>query len=196
MDGIVSALQSGLGFFYYILVYGIGLLAMSLSVFSYQLRRRESIILCACVGQLAWIAHFFLQGDLASAIACALSAVMLAIFSKKDTWKWACAPATVVFFIVVLSGFSLLSFADWRDIFPLLAGVFAVLSNCQSSEKRLRRLGILWCLFWFCNSLTKGYPIALVTDFCSTLSAVISLYRYREKGNTTKQNEVTDNGNL
>lgn len=180
MDGIVSALQGALGFFYYILVYGVGIVAMTLSIAAYQLRRRVSIILCACAGQLCWVAYFFLQGDLASAIACALSAVMLAVFSRKEQWKWATAPATVVFFLIVMTGFSLSSFRSWQDIFPVIAGVFAVLANCQASEKRLRQLAIPWCFFWLCNSIVKFYPIALITDFCGTLSAAIALFRYRE----------------
>ena len=180
MDAIASTLQNSLGFFYYILVYGIGIVAMTLSVSSYQLRRRVAIILCGCAGQLCWIAYFFLQGDLTSAIACALTAVMLAIFSRKEQWKWATAPATILFFLVVMSGFSLLSFRDWRDAFPLLAGVFAVLANSRATEKRLRQLAIPWCFFWLCNSAVKLYPIALITDFACTLSAAISLYRYRE----------------
>ena len=179
MDGIVSALQGALGFFYYILVYGIGIVAMTLSVSAYQFRRRVAIILCACAGQLCWIAYFFLQGDLTSAIACALSAVMLAIFSRKDKWPWATSPAMVAFFLVVMGGFSLASFRTWQDIFPVLAGVFAVLANSRATEKRLRQLAIPWCFFWLCNSIVKLYPVAMITDFFCTASAAISLWRYR-----------------
>ena len=180
MDAIVAALQNGLGFFYYILVYGVGIVAMTLSVSSYQLRRRVAILLCACAGQLCWIAYFFLQGDLTSATACALSAVMLAVFSKKEQWKWATAPVTVAFFLVVMTGFSLASFRSWQDIFPVLAGVFAVVANSRATETRLRQFAIPWCFFWLCNSVVKLYPIAMVTDFFCTLSAALSLWRYRE----------------
>ena len=106
---------------------------------------------------------------------------MLAVFAKKEQWKWATHPLTVAAFIVLLSGFSLLCFAGWSDIFPLLAGIFAVLANCQSTEKRLRQLSFFWCLFWLLNSSFKMYPVAFANDLLCTVSTVVSLIRYREK---------------
>ena len=183
MDALVAALQGGLGFFYYILVYGIGILAMTLTIVAYQFRRRVTILLCSCAGQIFWILYFFLQGDLASATACALSAVMLAIFSRKEKWRWVTSPVTIAFFLVLMTATSLASFRGWQDIFPVLAGVFGVLASSRATEKRLRQLSIPWCLFWLCNSIVKFYPVALITDFCSTLSAAIALWRYRETKN-------------
>ena len=177
----IKEFANALGAFYYVLVYGIGLLAMFFSISAYQFKHRVTIILFNCFGQTCWVVHFLLQGDLTSAIACALSAIMLAIFSKKDQWKWAVSRFTVVLFIVILSGFSLLSFKVWSDIFPVLAGIFAVIANSQSSEKRLRQYSILWCLFWCFNSIFKLYPIALANDLLCTGSTVVALVRYRKK---------------
>jgi hypothetical protein len=170
-----------LGFVYYILVYGVGVIAMTLSVIAFQFKRRVTIILCNFLGQTTWILYFLLQGDLTSAIACALSAIMLAVFSKKDKWKWATGKISMAVFIVLLCGFSLLSFKVWSDIFPLLAGVFAVLANSRSTEKRLRQLSVFWCLFWLLNSTFKFYPVAFVNDLFCTVSTVVALIRYRDK---------------
>ena len=178
VDGFAAAL----GIWYYILVYGIGVIAMALSIVAFQFKRRVTIILSNFFGQSCWVVHFLLQGDLTSAIACALSALMLAVFAKKDKWKWVANPAVTIGFIVLLSGFSLLSFEGWKDIFPLLAGVFAVLANSRSSEKRLRQLAVFWCLFWLLNSIFKMYPVALANDLLCTVSTVVALIRYRDKG--------------
>lgn len=176
VDGLIAALGIG----YYIIVYAIGILAMTLSVIAFQFKHRVTIILSNFFGQTCWIAYFFLQGDLTSAIACGLSALMLAVFSKSDKWKWATHPISIVFFIVLLSGFSLLSFKEWADVFPLLAGVFAVIANSRKTEKSLRRFSVLWCVFWLLNSIFKGYPVALVNDTLCTTSTVVSLIRYRD----------------
>ena len=78
-------------------------------------------------------------------------------------------------------GFSLLTFAGWRDIFPLLAGVFAVIANSRSEEKRLRQFSAIWCALWLVNSIVKLYPVALVNDVLCTGSTIVSLIRYRDK---------------
>lgn len=177
VDGLISATGTS----YYILVYAIGLLAMLLSIVAFQFKHRITIILSNFAGQVCWVAYFLLQGDLTSAIACALSAVMLAVFAKKDSWKWASGPFTIVIFIVLICGFSLLSFEVWSDVFPLLAGVFAVIANSRSSEKRLRQFSLFWCLFWLLNSAFKLYPVAFANDLLCTISTIVALIRYKEK---------------
>ena len=186
MTALVEALANTMGFGYYLLVYGIGVLAMTLSVIAFQFRRRVTIILCNCLGQISWVLYFLLQTDVTSAVACGLSAVMLGVFSKKDQWKWATGKISIALFLVLMSGFSLLSFRTWSDIFPLLAGVFAVIANSRSTEKRLRQFAVLWCVFWLCNSAFKMYPVALINDLFCTASTVIALIRYRDRGKERK----------
>ncbi len=175
VDGLIATL----GISYYIIVYAIGILAMVLSVIAFQFKHRVTIVLSSFFGQSSWVAYFLLQGDLTSAIACGLSAIMLAVFSKSDKWKWATHPVSIIFFIVLLSAFSLLSFKGWMDIFPLLAGVFAVIANSRKTENSLRLYSLLWCLFWLMNSIFKAYPVAFVNDALCTASTIISLIRYR-----------------
>ena len=180
-DLLVNSLSESLGIFYYVLVYGIGIIAMSLSIIAVQFKHRVTIILCNFFAQSCWVAHFVLQGDLTSAIACALSAVMMAVFAQQRKWRWVKHPLCIVFFIALLSGFSALSFAGWTDIFPLFAGIFAVIANSRATEKHLRQFSLLWCLFWLMNSTFKMYPVAFVNDFFCTISTIVALVRYREK---------------
>lgn len=177
----VDEFASALGVFYYVLVYGVGIAAMTMSVVAFQLRHRKSIILCNFLAQVVWVLYFLLQGDLTSAIACALCTVMLAIFSKQSEWSWVKSPYCKALFLVVISGFSLLSFAVWSDIFPFLAGIFAVIANSQSDENRLRKFSLVWCVLWLLNSTFKLYPVAFANDLFCTISTIVALVRYREK---------------
>ena len=179
----IDALVDSMGMGYYILVYGIGLLAMGFSVCAFQFKRRVTIILGSFIGQSCWVAYFLLQGDPMSAIACGLSAVMLALFSKKEEWKWSTGPISIALFISIFVVFFLLTFQIWHDIFPLLAGVFAVVANSQTKEKRLRQFSVLWCMFWLLNSVVKMYPVAFINDFSCTCSTIFSLIRYRNQEN-------------
>lgn len=177
----VDGLKEAMGFSYYILVYAIGILAMIFSVVAFQFKQRVTIILSTFFGQVSWVLHFLLQGDLASAIVCGLSAIMLAIFAKKDKWKWSTSRITIALFILINSVFSLWSFKVWSDVFPLLAGIFVVIANSRSSEKRLRQFSLVWCVAWLLNSTFKFYPVAFANDFLCTASTIIALVRYRNK---------------
>ena len=180
VDGLIQTL----GVAYYVLVYAIGVIAMALSVIAFQFKHRVTIILSTLFGQLCWVAHFILQGDLASAIICGLSAVMLAIFSKKEQWRWSTSPPIIALFILLFSALSIVTFKTWSDVFPLGAGVFVVIANSRASEKRLRQFSLLWCLFWLLNSTFKMYPVAFANDLLCTISTLVSLIRYRDKSHS------------
>ena len=181
LNAFVEQLALNLGIFYYVLVYGVGIVSMILSTIAFQFKKRATIVLCSCLGQSSWVVYFLLQGDLVSAIACGMSAIILAAFRKQDEWKWVKSPFCILSCILLVSGLSLGSFAVWSDIFPLLAGVFAVIANSRSSEKRLRQLSVLWCGSWLFNSAFKMYPVAFANDLFCTISTVVALVRYREK---------------
>lgn len=187
MDGMVLALQNGLGFFYDILVWGVGILAMAFSVSAYQLRHRVAILLFMIFSRFAWIAYFFLQGNLTSVIANILTALILAVFAKQDKWKWATAPVTVFAAVLLMSVSSLLSFTDWTGIFPLLGGVFAVLSSSRKSEQSLRLLALADCLAWLTNSVLHLYYVAIANDLFCTVSAAVAFIRYRKKEKKNEQ---------
>jgi hypothetical protein len=186
----VEEFAAAMGFYYYILVYAVGVIAMAFSVLAFQFKKRVTIILSTFIGQVSWVVHFLLQGDLASAIVCGISAIMLAIFAKKDQWRWATSKITVAIFIGVNSVFSLLTFKVYSDVFPLLAGIFVVIANSRSSEKHLRCFSLVWCLSWLLNSIFKMYPVAFANDLLCTVSTIVALVRYRDKGNITDEKKV------
>ena len=181
LNFFVEQLVLNLGIFYYILVYGVGIISMILSTIAFQFKNRAAIVLCSCLGQTSWVVYFLLQGDLVSAIACGLSAIILAAFTKQNEWKWVKSPFCILTCILLVTGFSIWTFSVWSDIFPILAGIFAVIANSRSSEKRLRQFSILWCGSWLLNSFFKVYPVAFVNDLFCTISTIVALVRYREK---------------
>ena len=181
LEQFASALRDNLGTFYYILVYGVGLIAMALSISAFQFKHKVAIILCNFLAQSSWVIYFLLQGDLTSAISCGLSATMLAVFSRQEKWKWVKHPLCIAFFISLFACFSAFSFSVWSDVFPLMAGIFAVIANSRSTEKRLRQFSILWCTSWMINSIFKMYPVAFANDLFCTISTIVALIRYRDK---------------
>ena len=168
-------------------IYAAGILAMLLSVIAYQFKRRTTIIVVNFSGQACWVLYFILQSDYTSAVSCALTVMVMMVYSMKDKWAWVSNRLVALTFTVMVVGFSILTFAVWMDIFPLLAGVFAVIANSRTSEKRLRQFSSVWCALWLVNSILKMYPVALVNDVLCTGSTVVSLIRYRNTEPKTKE---------
>ena len=171
-----------------VLIYAVGVLAMALSVIAYQFKHRVTIIVVNFSGQACWVVYFLLQSDFTSAVSCAITVAVMAVYSMKDKWQWVSHWLVAITFTALAVGFSLWTFATWIDIFPLLAGVFAVIASSRSNEKRLRQFSSIWCALWLMNSILKMYPVALVNDILCTGSTVVSLVRYRdENGNKIEE---------
>ena len=179
MSGALSSFAGGVGLT--VLIYAVGILAMVLSVMAYQFKYRVTIIVVNFSGQACWVLYFLLQSDFTSAISCALTVIVMAVYSMKGKRKWVSSRLCAAVFLVATVCFSILTFASWRDIFPLLAGVFAVIANSRSDEKSLRQFSAIWCALWLANSIVKVYPVALVNDVLCTGSTIVSLVRYRDK---------------
>ena len=184
----VDGLVEGLGIFYYVLVYGVGICAMASAFISYQFERRATILLFNYVAQMLWITYFLLQADVSSAIACAITSLALITYSRKGKWKWVSSKITLAVCVLIIAGTTLTSFRVWSDILPVLGSTCAVLSYSRTKENELRALSLACYLFWFCNSLFKMYPVALISDFTSITSVVISLIRYRKKAKKIVEN--------
>ena len=171
-----------------VLIYAVGILAMVLSVIAYQFKYRVTIIVVNFSGQACWVIYFLLQSDFTSAVSCALTVIVMAIYSMKGKWTWVSSRICFATFMVAMISFSLVTFAGWKDIFPLLAGVFAVIANSRSDERSLRFFSAIWCALWLMNSILKVYPVAFVNDVLCTSSSVISIFRYRETKPSTEKN--------
>ena len=175
-----------------VLIYAVGILAMVLSVIAYQFKYRVTIIVVNFSGQACWVIYFLLQSDFTSAVSCALTVIVMAIYSMKGKWTWTSSRICFVTFMVAMISFSLVTFAGWKDIFPLLAGVFAVIANSRSDERSLRAYSAIWCALWLMNSILKVYPVAFVNDVLCTSSSVISIFRYRETKPSTEEAQTLE----
>ena len=175
-----------------VLIYAVGILAMVLSVIAYQFKYRVTIIVVNFSGQACWVIYFLLQSDFTSAVSCALTVLVMAIYSMKGKWTWTSSRICFVTFMVAMITFSLVTFAGWKDIFPLLAGVFAVIANSRSDERSLRFYSAIWCALWLMNSILKVYPVAFVNDVLCTSSSVISIFRYRETKPSTEKTQTVE----
>lgn len=180
MLGVLKALGAEVGLT--VLIYAVGVMAMLLSVLAYQFKYRVTIIVVNFCGQACWVLYFLLQSDFTSAVSCALTVMVMMVYSMKDKWAWVSHKLCPITFTAFVVGFSIITFATWMDIFPLLAGVFAVIANSRTTERRLRQFSAIWCALWLMNSILKMYPVALVNDILCTGSTIVSLIRYRNEG--------------
>ena len=183
---IVQGLSS-LGVWYDILVNFFGVIAIILLVMSFQMKSRIKLLLVFILSQSTWIIYFVLQGDLASGIMCTIAIIMSLIFMQREKHKWANSIFWLFFFVALMLTCSILTFKDWRDLFPLLGNVLTAISFFTLNDKLLRTINIGTYLCWMGNSISKLYIVALISDTLTLISVIVSLIRLKKQTQTENE---------
>jgi hypothetical protein len=189
-NSIVDSL-SALGVYYNVLTTVVGVISVVILFMSYQMKTRGKILATYIGAAAGWMLYFILQGDLTSAVMNVIGIIRSVIFMQREKYKWANSVFWLFFFIAIMVGCVLLTFSSWKDIFPLLGTVLGTISFFVLSETLLRVLNIGTYCMWIGNSISKGYVIAMISDAFALISCIISIIRYRKKGEE-KNNLPTD----
>ena len=189
-NSIVDSL-SALGVYYNVLTTVVGVVSVVILFMSYQMKTRGKILATYIGAAAGWMLYFILQGDLTSAMMNVIGIIRSVIFMQREKYKWANSVFWLFFFIAIMVGCVLLTFSSWKDIFPLLGTVLGTISFFVLSETLLRVLNIGTYCMWIGNSISKGYVIAMISDAFALISCIISIIRYRKKGEE-KTNLPTD----
>ena len=188
---IVDSL-SVLGVYYSVLTTAVGVISIVVLFLSYQMKTRGKILTTYIGAATGWMLYFILQGDLTSAILNVIGIIRSVIFMQREKHAWAKSIFWLFFFIAVMVTCVALTFTDWKDLFPLIGTILGTISFFVLSETLLRLLNVGTYCMWMCNSIFKGFVVAMVSDGFALLSCIISLIRYRDKDKGKSKNSVEE----
>ena len=176
-----------LGDIYYILFYGIGIIAIGIKVAEVQLKRRAKILLLSMICSTLWIIYYLLGGNVTSALTGLLSVVRCIIFSQREKHKWANSVFWLFFFLIAQTLVGVFTFSSWRSLFAVTAGYLQTVAYYVISVKTYRFVILFAFLCWMGNSISNGLWVALCSDTFGITSTIIAIARYNSK-KTQKQN--------
>ena len=182
-------LIGNLGVWHTVISYAIGVVSIIFLFLSFQMKDRKKILIINAIGSFGWTIYFVLQGDLMSGLTGTISLIRTIIFSMRDKHAWAKSIVWLFVFLGLNIAFACLTFATWKDVFPLFAGIAATLSFFMLKEKHVRALSLACYGLWMCNSLSKGYWIALASDVITLTSVIIGIIRYKNQKPTLEKQE-------
>ena len=185
--GSIEILKLNLGVWHTVISYLIGAISIVFLFISFQMKKRNKILIINAIGSFGWTIFFVLQGDLMCMFTGVIALIRTIIFSFRTNHPWAKSIVWLFVFLGLNVFFSVLSFDSWRDTFPLLASMMSTISFYMIKEKHVRACSFICYLMWMCNSLSKLYWIALASDIITLSSVVISLIRYRKQNAVKKQ---------
>jgi len=165
----------------------IGIMGVIAYVLSYQMKKRNNIVLVNIISNVLYVLQYVLLGAFEGAAIDSLSAFSsIAAYNKNKAFI--SKHIKLVVFIINLSIF-ISGMALYRNIFSLCSIIGAILqtSACWlSNEKQLRILSFLGTPFWLVYNFTSEAYGSTVGTVLSMISIGLAIYRYDIKRNVNR----------
>ena len=167
---------------------GVGLVAVVLFVASYQIKKRNGIIVCNAISRALYILQYVLLGAFSGAVLDVIGLVSSVLAARKDAplMRKLRIPLLVLINTSMLVATILLYETVW-DIFPFIGVLLHTTAFWLTNERKIRFLSILGSPFWFAyNAHALAFGSA-AGDVFTILSIGIAIMRYdvpRKKKNT------------
>ncbi len=188
-NSFVNTILGATGKFYPYLTNIFGICAMLITVFSYQARKRISIISLQLIGHVFWVSYLILNGAFVGAVLNFVSMLRCIMFSFKDKYKWANNYGWLAFFLILNGSVSIMTWSAWYDFLPLVGVTLFTIGFYMSNEKHIRFISMFALPLWLIYGiLTKSY-FAVMNDSISFISLIIAIIRYSKIKNETAKIE-------
>ncbi len=154
-----------------------GVVALLIALFSYQLKRRNNILLLQLLSHGFWVIHFLLLGAFTGAALNSAGALRSTLFSKFSSRQRPIAIFILVLTIVVLA--ALLTWQGWKSLLPMTATIIGTIGFWQRDEQRIRLILLFASPFWFTYNFLVGSYVGMLSDTIVMASIFLALWKYR-----------------
>lgn len=162
----------------------VGIIAVALFLWSFQLKKRRQIVFVTCVTNCLYVLQYFLLGAFSGAILDVLATVSSFFAGKKNApgfRRYAKGAAFAILALIVIVGVTLAILQkNWIELLPVAGALLQTGGLWFNSEQTIRKFALAGAPFWLIyNLLSQAYGVAL-GSVLSIVSIVISLVRYRK----------------
>ena len=158
---------------------GVGVLAVILFVSSYQIKKRNGIILCNAISRVLYILQYLLLLAFEGAVLDVLGLVSSVLAQKKDApflTRFRLPVFLTVNVAMITAG--VLLYRDIFSLFPLVGVLLHTNAFWISNEKRIRLMSFFGSPFWLVYNLRSLAIGSAIGDAMTIVSIGLAILRY------------------
>lgn len=157
----------------------LGIIAVALFVLSYQLKKRQSIILVNAVSRVLYVLQYILLGAYEGALLDVVALLVSVLYRSRDRGFMKKHPtATVISTNAAIFALGMLTYKNIFSLLPILGVIFETLGLWLKKEKHIRIVSLLGAPFWLVyNTLSEAYGSS-VGNVITLISIAIAIIRY------------------
>ena len=161
----------------------IGVVAMTLGIFSFQAKESSKILMIQTVANCIWATHYLLLGNAAMGVVLniysAIRNVVYYFLNKKENDKN--VKIATITLLVVCCILGIVFYQNVWSIFPVIGSLVQAVSFSFKNANRLRALTLIASPCWLTYNVASGSLGGTLTETFVICSILIGLWRYRKK---------------
>ena len=158
----------------------LGLLAVALFVFSYQLKSRRNIILCNAASRVLYVSQYVLLGAVEGALLDIIAfLVSLLCCGREKKFIKKHFLLTVILANAAIIGIGMLSYRNIFSLLPIFGVVFETLALWLKKERNILVVSLLGAPFWLAYNLLNAAYGSAVGNVITLVSISVALLRQR-----------------
>ena len=173
----------------------IGFAATGIAIYSFQAKKRITMLSMQTMANLMWMIHYLLLGSLSAVFANLIGTLRNIVYGFRGKYKFADSKIVPAVSIIAFVISGILTYTNPFDILPMMAMVLASIAFFIKDEKTIRYISVFIAVSWLTFGVYAGSVASIVSDGSTLISIIIAILRYRNieiyEKNTTHQ--FTDN---
>ena len=174
----------------YYIAQGIGIVAMAMNIFSYQMKSKKGIIAMQFFGTMLFSVSFFMLGATVGAILNAIAAFRGIVFMYKEKFR-ATHIGWLVGFVAAFVAAYVLTFTVFGkeftainalvEILPVVGMTASTIGFRKDNAKDIRRYSLICSPCWLVYNTVSLAAGAIICEVLSLASIIIAIFRYDVK---------------
>lgn len=164
-----------------IVIQGIGFIAMALGIYSFQLKKRASIILCQMGGSCLWATQFLILGTYSGAIQNTIAIARNAVLAQREKHHWASSriTAAIIYTLITTAGVLTVMLEGYWALLTVGAMLLQTFAFYFTNANAIRRISLCVCALWLVYDVHAGSIAGVCCEIFGICSIIIALIRYR-----------------
>ena len=160
----------------------IGALALILSLISFQMKERRTILLFQMLASLSCAVSLIMLGGIAGGILDVIAFSRTLVFSLSDRYKWAGSKICLFSYFALIIAVGILTWESGSiaTLFAILGTLLSTLALYMRSETRIRTISLFVGPCWIAYNLIYSSCFGILNEIIAMTSIIIALFRMRK----------------
>ena len=165
----------------------VSILSIGLYLLAVQFKDKKNILITQIFASLCYLIIYVIKGAWSGVAIEVLEETKDIVFIKYEEHNKKIPLIMLIIFVTLLFVVSIIFYDGILSLLPLLINILLFVSTYFRNPKYIRYVMVICGFLWGCYNIFVGAYIILIGNVLEIVSAIISIYRYKEVDNKFKE---------